>query len=155
MFFVNGVTSVLPCFPLPSSHILDNWEKCALTPQSWSVTLRGPGQHCGTSAPWSRTIWFEGRDFQSWVMDQWSASCLAFWDLFFLSPWWFFGGWESTKTTNKEVTSANNKSSAPLGNFWGRMFDNGLLKLKETISHNMCRERNSSLTSHGAGMSLH
>lgn len=71
VIFVSVVTSVLLCFPLPSSHVLDNWEKCALTPQSWSVTLSGPGQDCGTSAPWSRTIWFEGRlKAESWISGQ-------------------------------------------------------------------------------------
>lgn len=120
--FVSEMTSVLFCFPLPPSHVLDNWEKCTLTPLSWLVTLSGPGQDCGTSAPSSRTIWFESGDFQSWVMDQWSASDLAFSSFFFFLPLMVsvcecvFGGggcWESSKTwptsTNKEVTAGNKR----------------------------------------------
>lgn len=114
------MNSVLCGFPLTPSHVLDNWEKCMLTPLSWLVTLSGPGQDGGPSAPSSWTIWFESRDFQSWVMDQWSASDLAFSSFFFfflplMVSVCVYGGvggcWESSRTwptsTNKEVTAGN------------------------------------------------
>lgn len=109
--FVSVLTPALLCIPLPPSHVLDNWEKCALTPQSSPVTLSGPGQDCGTFAPWSWTIWFEGGDFQSWVMDQWSATSVAFSALFFLALMGSVdegaGGWEKKKywPTNKKRDS--------------------------------------------------
>lgn len=164
------MNSVLRCFPLTPSHVLDNWEKCMLTPLSWLVTLSGPGQHCGPSAPSSWTIWFESRDFQSWVMDQWSASDLAFSSFFFFFPWWsvcvcVWGvglvGVEKAaepdqhQQTKKLLLGIN--ECGPSGSLlrWDWMFHDGLLVLKETISHSICCGHNIPLASPGAGMSLH
>lgn len=114
-YFVSVVTSGLLCTLLPPSQVLDNWEKCALTPQSWPVTLSGLGQGCDTSAPWSWTIWFEGKDFQSWVSGQWSA--LAFSSLFALMV---SVCWESSKTWQRPTNKGSHcwGSFLPLGNAW-------------------------------------
>lgn len=147
----SAMTSVLLCILLPPSHVLDNWEKCTLTPPKLLGDIEWPGaglRHLCSLKP-DNLIW--RRRLSKLSHGSVVSQCPFHW------PFSFFSLMVSVDGEGEKAWPTPTNKEVPAGNKWGfghlRTECFSMRLLKETISLYICCAHNNSLSSHSAGMS--